>query len=71
MACEICGRNSCTRSFHSLEEQSTFDEVADSAKNRMKDVLRRQIERLKDYGNDDSRTLVDIGEVIDVIESYS
>ena len=71
MACEICGRNSCTRSFHALDEQIAFDEVADSAKNRMKDVLKRQIERLKDYGNDDSRTLVDIGEVIDVIESYS
>ena len=71
MACEICGRNSCTRSFHSLEEQSAFDEIVDSAKNRMKDVLKRQIERLKDYGNDDPRILVDIREVIDVIDSYS
>jgi hypothetical protein len=25
MACEICGRGSCTRSFHSLEEQEEFD----------------------------------------------
>lgn len=25
MACEICGRTSCTRSFHSLEEQEEFD----------------------------------------------
>ncbi len=70
MACEICGRNLYTRSFHNLEEQSTFDDVADSVKNRMKDVLKRQIERLKDYGNDDSRTLVDIEEVIEIIESY-
>ena len=26
MACEICGRSSCTRSFHSLEAQREFDE---------------------------------------------
>lgn len=25
MSCEICGRNSCTRSFHSLREQEAFD----------------------------------------------
>ena len=32
MACEICGRNSCTASFHSIEEQQNFDEVADKIK---------------------------------------
>ena len=26
MACEICGRSSCTRSFHNLEAQQAFDE---------------------------------------------
>lgn len=26
MACEICGRNACTRSFHSLDEQDEFDD---------------------------------------------
>ena len=26
MSCEICRRNSCTRSFHSLEEQERFDQ---------------------------------------------
>lgn len=25
MSCELCGRSSCTRSFHSLEEQDDFD----------------------------------------------
>jgi len=25
MACEICGRSSCTRCFHSLSEQEEFD----------------------------------------------
>ncbi len=25
MACELCGRSSCTRCFHSLDEQEEFD----------------------------------------------
>ncbi len=25
MACEICGRSSCTRSFHSWQDQEDFD----------------------------------------------
>ena len=25
MACEICKRNSCSRMFHSLEDQEAFD----------------------------------------------
>lgn len=25
MACQICGRSACCRSFHSLEEQEDFD----------------------------------------------
>jgi hypothetical protein len=71
MACEICGRNSCTRSFHALDEQNNFDVVANNVKERMKDVLKRQIERLTDYGNDENRNLVDLSEVLDVIDSYS
>ena len=71
MACEICGRNSCTRSFHSLDEQSGFDDVADNIKERMRATLKRQIERLTDYGNDENRNLIDLSEVIDVIDSYS
>ena len=27
MSCEICQRSSCTRSFHSIEEQERFDAV--------------------------------------------
>jgi hypothetical protein len=26
MSCRICGRNSCTESFHSLEEQEKYEE---------------------------------------------
>ena len=28
MSCPICGRGSCTESFHSIEEQERFDAVA-------------------------------------------
>ena len=71
MSCEICNRNNCTRSFHSIEEQSDFDKNADAVKDRMKDVLKRQIERLTDYASSDEKMhLVDLKEVIDVIDSY-
>lgn len=71
MACEICGRNSCTRSFHALDEQNNFDDVADNVKERMKSTLKRQIERLTDYGHDENRNLIDLSEVINLIDSYS
>lgn len=71
MGCEICGRNSCTKSFHPIDEQESFDRFADSVKERMKAVLKRQIERLTYYGNDENRDLIDLSEVIDVIDSYS
>jgi len=71
MACEICGRNSCTRSFHSLDDQKDFDLVADDVKDKMKEVLKRQIERLKDKGGEFDEHLVSFSEVIDIIDSYS
>lgn len=71
MPCEICGRNSCTRSFHSLEEQRDFDGVADDIKDRMKAVIVQQIIRLKYYESEETQAnLVDIDEVISIIESY-
>ena len=27
MSCEICNRNSCSKSFHSLEEQEQFEDT--------------------------------------------
>lgn len=29
MSCEICNRSSCSRSFHSIEEQEDFDRTPD------------------------------------------
>lgn len=30
MSCVICGRNSCSESFHSLEEQERYEKVIDA-----------------------------------------
>ena len=71
MACEICGRSSCTRSFHDLDDQSRFDEVADNVKDRMKETLKRQIERLDDAAPDENRYMVFLEDVLNIIDSYS
>lgn len=46
MACEICGRNSCTRSFHSIKEQERFDDRQKMSNNV--DDLRVEIQYLQD-----------------------
>jgi hypothetical protein len=70
MACEICGRNNCTRSFHPLGEQSSFDDIADEVKDRMRAVLKDRISRLKDFGQDTDKYLVDVSDVISIIDDY-
>lgn len=30
MSCDICGRGSCTESFHSLEEQERYEKVIEA-----------------------------------------
>jgi len=70
MACEICRRSSCTRSFHSLEEQGQFDDVADNVKDRMRGYLTRRVESLNYYSNEDEHPLVRVSEVIYLINDY-
>lgn len=46
MSCSICRRGSCTRSFHSIEEQERFD-----AREEMSDdveTLREEVQELQD-----------------------
>lgn len=75
MGCEICGRNSCTKSFHSIEEQQSFDKMADDIKDRMGQTLAYRINRLKtisNYGdNDDNEDYVKLSDVISIIDGYS
>lgn len=53
MACEICGRNSCTRSFHSLEEQTQHDESAENVKKHVRNELLSRLNKLKDYWDEE------------------
>lgn len=69
MGCEICGRSSCTSSFHSLEEQSNFDEVADKVKDRMREYVSHRVNRLgSEYIEDEE--YVKLSDVLDVINDY-
>lgn len=70
MACEICGKNSCTRSFHTIEVQNEFDEIADNVKDRMRNMIKARIERLNDMAPDSDLYLVRLDEVIAIIEAY-
>ena len=67
MGCEICGRGSCTRSFHSIEEQESFDSTADTVKDRIKLIISNKVNRLN--GEEiDGIYYVKLTEVLDIID---
>ena len=70
MWCEICGRNSCTASFHSIEEQKNFDEVADAIKDRAKSIIAKNIHRLNGHYHGENY-YVKIEDVLEIIDNYS
>lgn len=72
MSCEICGRNSCMKSFHSIDEQNSFDEIADGVKERMKNYLINRMNRLDNIwaGKDEGIAYVNLDDVISEIEDY-
>ena len=74
MACEICNRFNCTRSFHSLAEQKEFDDntghIKEQVEERMKDELKRQISRLKDLDPSGDAYAVNMDDVMSIIDSY-
>lgn len=70
MGCEICGRGSCTRVFHSLEEQEEFDRVNKTyeIKERLRDIIKYQVDRIKgEYIEDDY--FVKLSDVLNVIDN--
>lgn len=71
MGCEICGRSSCTKSFHSLEEQDNFDNVADEIKERAKRIISNKVNSLTGNYDENDVYWVRLDEVISVIEDYS
>lgn len=70
MACEICGKNNCTAGFHSIEEQQSFNEIADKIKDRAKEYIVYRINRLDNHYCDEDN-YVKLEEVIEIIEDYS
>jgi hypothetical protein len=69
MSCEICGRSNCVKSFHSLEEQDGFDEIADKVKERAKRVISNKINKLNGH-EFDQEFYVKLNDVIDMIEEF-
>lgn len=66
MACEICGRYSCTKSFHSLEEQNNFDDMADKVKESIRNYLLKYINRI-DYIEIEDKIYIDIEKVEELV----
>jgi hypothetical protein len=69
MGCEICGRNSCTKSFHSLEEQEAFDNLADDIKQRAIDYISHRVKRLDGHYHGDN-FYIKLDDAINTIENY-
>jgi putative component of toxin-antitoxin plasmid stabilization module len=69
MGCEICGRNSCTKSFHSIEEQEHFDEIADKIKDRAKEYIAARINKIEGHYHGNNY-YIKVDDVIQAIEDY-
>lgn len=67
MSCEICGRSSCTKSFHSVEEQDNFDNIAEDVKERTANRIKNAVNSL-DYEIIDDVVYVKLDSVIDCCE---
>ena len=70
MSCEICGRNSCTASFHSIEEQQNFDEIADNIKDRAKKSISNMVNRLHGHYHGNIY-YIKLEDVLKAIDDYS
>ena len=68
MGCEICGRNNCCKSFHSLDEQKSFDDVADIVKDRCREIIKRKVERVNSFYDNHDNVVVILEEVIQAID---
>ena len=69
MACEICGRTSCTRSFHSLEEQEAFDNIADRVKERCRRIIYDAVNSVDGEHDDNDIYLIDLDKALKAIEN--
>jgi len=73
MSCEICSRGNCIPSFHSLEEQSSFDGTADKIKDRARSIIsnivNRNVEGFHQMVDGEEVYLVDLAKVLAEIEN--
>ena len=73
MGCGICGRGSCIASFHSVEDQQEFDDIADRVKERSKSRIYDAVNNLSDgvWIIDDQgveRYLVELDSILKIID---
>lgn len=75
MSCEICGRSSCTRSFHGFDEQNAFDEKADDIKDRTRAMIYDSVNRKTDgqymMVDGEESYYVKLDDVLSVIDDVS
>ena len=70
MGCEICGKSSCTKSFHSVNEQLALDEVRDKIVDRVKSRITYKIVRLHNE-EINGETVVSMDEVLSLIDDLN
>lgn len=73
MGCEICGKVNCTASFHSIEAQQEFDDIADKIKDRSRGRIYSAVNRLANGEwvtgeNGNERYVVALEDVLKVID---
>ena len=69
MSCEICGKNNCTRSYHSLEAQENFDNIADKVEDRVKRIIANKIDRIMGHYHGDNY-YIKLADVLNIIDDY-
>lgn len=69
MGCEICGRGNCCKSFHSADEQNSFDDMADNVKDRMARILSERIGGLDGHFHGDN-FYIRLDDAIKEVEEY-
>lgn len=67
MSCKICGRNNCTTTFHTCEEQTAFDISEEITISRVKNQLIKGIQRLKDCVEQDGKQYINYDDVEKII----
>lgn len=68
MSCEICGRSSCCKSFHSIDEQNQFDTIADEVKDRARQIISNAVNSVNGEYNENDIYMIDLDDALKAIE---